>query len=58
MSFSIDPIVNLYSLDTNSISDFYAISPFEINLQKPTVLRIAIPDSFVADDLKDQPLVQ
>ena len=38
------------------LSDFYAISPYEVDLQKPTVLRIAIPDSFVADDLKDQHL--
>ena len=53
ISVSIVPLTDVISLDTNSISDFYAISPYEVDLQKPTILRIAIPDSFVADDVKD-----
>ena len=56
ISVTIDPVANIISLDTNSVSDFYSISPYEINLQKPTVLRIAIPDSFVTNDLKDHHL--
>ena len=50
ISVSIEPLIDVTLLDTNSISAFYAISPYDVDLQKPTILRVAIPDSFITDN--------
>ena len=46
VSVSINPLTEILSLDTNSLSNFYNISPSDIDLKKPTILRIAIPDNY------------
>ena len=46
ISVSINPLTEILSLDTNSLSNFYNISPSDIDLKKPTILRIAIPDNY------------
>ena len=46
VSISINPLTEILSLDTNSLSNFYNISPSDIDLKKPTILRIAIPNNY------------
>jgi len=46
VSVSINPLTEILSLDTNSLSNFYNISPSDIVLKKPTIIRIAIPNNY------------
>ncbi len=46
VSVSINLLDEGTSLDSNSISNYYTITPSDIQLDKPTILRIAIPDMY------------
>ena len=46
ISVSISLLNTSDTLDSNAISNYYTITPSEIQLNKPTILRIAVPSQF------------
>ena len=46
VSISINPLNEIAFIDTNLISNFYKISPSDLELKKPTIVRIAVPNNY------------
>ena len=53
ISVSIDLLNDGATLDSNSISNYYTITPSDIELNKPTILRIAIPKMYADKEEND-----
>ena len=45
--------ISIATLDSNSISNYYTITPSDIELNKPTILRIAIPKMYADKEEND-----
>ena len=49
-SVSIELLAETAALDSNSISNYYSISPESLEINKPTILRVAIPNQYADND--------
>ncbi|MFL2989650.1 MAG: FG-GAP-like repeat-containing protein, partial [Candidatus Neomarinimicrobiota bacterium] len=56
VSISINPLIEIAAIDTNLISNFYTISPSDLELKKPTIIRIAVPTNEMDDNQGNQNL--
>ena len=50
VSVSIELLAETAALDSNSISNYYSISPEGLEINKPTILRVAIPNQYADND--------
>ena len=56
VSISINSLSEIASIDTNLISNFYKISPSDLELKKPTIVRIAVPNNYASTNQLNQNL--
>ena len=56
VSISINALSEIASIDTNLISNFYKISPSDLELKKPTIVRIAVPNNYASTNQLNQNL--
>ena len=56
VSISINPLIEIAAIDTNLISNFYTISPSDLELKKPTIIRIAVPANEIDGSQENQNL--
>jgi hypothetical protein len=56
VSISINPLIEIAAIDTNLISNFYTISPSDLELKKPTIIRIAVPTNEMDGSQENQNL--